>query len=541
MRKFLCLMAVALAAACSSSSSGGGGPGTSLSCYFPNEDCSLVNKASGFTSADVALLQQQCTQGGGMVGTSCSTVGAVDGYCFYSDFEALSGLPVSGATMNEYYYTASWTEANAQLSCALSGGTWSGAAVCGDGAITGAEACDGANLGGETCLSLGYTGGTLSCAPGCLSFDTSACTGTGPVCGDGAITGTEDCDGANLGGETCLTLGFTGGTLSCTSCTFDTSACTGAWTCNPAYYGTSDGCDCGCGILDPDCVDATVASCDWCDDVGGCSTTCGDINPTNNATCIASVCGDGAITGAEDCDGANLGGETCLSLGFTGGSLSCTNCAFDTSACTGTGWTCNPAYYGTNDGCDCGCGILDPDCADATVASCVWCGDAGACSSDFTCSDINPANNATCIASVCGDGAITGSEACDGANLGGETCLSLGFTGGSLSCTNCAFNTSACTGGSSVTLSCTETANGFCEQLSGVIPAADITGFQSYCTGGGYVYSASACSTVGAVAGYCDVTSAVGTSYDYWLYFYTSNWTLANAQTVCTGSGGTWN
>jgi hypothetical protein len=26
-------------------------------------------------------------------------------------------------------------------------------------------------------------------------------------------------------------------------------------------------------------------------------------------------------------------------------------------------WTCDVDSYGTDDGCDCGCGALDPDCA----------------------------------------------------------------------------------------------------------------------------------------------------------------------------------
>ncbi len=25
-------------------------------------------------------------------------------------------------------------------------------------------------------------------------------------------------------------------------------------------------------------------------------------------------------------------------------------------------WLCDPNYYGSNDGCDCGCGVTDPDC-----------------------------------------------------------------------------------------------------------------------------------------------------------------------------------
>ena len=47
-----------------------------------------------------------------------------------------------------------------------------------------------------------------------------------PGCGDNVIDIGEACDTANLAGETCATQGFTSGALSCTaSCTFNTSAC----------------------------------------------------------------------------------------------------------------------------------------------------------------------------------------------------------------------------------------------------------------------------------------------------------------------------
>lgn len=49
-----------------------------------------------------------------------------------------------------------------------------GVAYCGDGAIDPGEQCDGANLGGATCVSLGYTSGALACAAGC-GFDTGGC------------------------------------------------------------------------------------------------------------------------------------------------------------------------------------------------------------------------------------------------------------------------------------------------------------------------------------------------------------------------------
>ncbi len=48
-------------------------------------------------------------------------------------------------------------------------------------------------------------------------------------------------------------------------------------------------------------------------------------------------CGDQIIESGEECDGMNLGGATCYSKGFTGGSLSCTtSCVLNTSACVYT-------------------------------------------------------------------------------------------------------------------------------------------------------------------------------------------------------------
>jgi hypothetical protein len=58
--------------------------------------------------------------------------------------------------------------------------------------------------------------------------DVAAClSGTcPPSCGDGTANGVESCDGVDLAGETCITLGFASGTLTCTAgCGFDISAC----------------------------------------------------------------------------------------------------------------------------------------------------------------------------------------------------------------------------------------------------------------------------------------------------------------------------
>lgn len=49
----------------------------------------------------------------------------------------------------------------------------------------------------------------------------------------------------------------------------------------------------------------------------------------------AESCGDGVRSGSEECDGADLGGNTCTGLGFNGGSLSCAaDCKLNTVQCT---------------------------------------------------------------------------------------------------------------------------------------------------------------------------------------------------------------
>ena len=47
--------------------------------------------------------------------------------------------------------------------------------LCGNSFIDYGEACDGINLGGETCVSQGFDSGILSCSTDCLSLNTSYC------------------------------------------------------------------------------------------------------------------------------------------------------------------------------------------------------------------------------------------------------------------------------------------------------------------------------------------------------------------------------
>lgn len=100
-----------------------------------------------------------------------------------------------------------------------------GCRSCGDGMLAASELCDGTNVGAETCQSQGYGGGTLRCDIECDGFDTSQCTPL-PTCGDGVRNGGEACDGNDLGGASCASVGFDQGTLACTAaCTHNTSGC----------------------------------------------------------------------------------------------------------------------------------------------------------------------------------------------------------------------------------------------------------------------------------------------------------------------------
>jgi len=57
-----------------------------------------------------------------------------------------------------------------------------------------------------------------------------------------------------------------------------------------------------------------------------------------DCTVKLSICGNGSKESGEDCDNGDLGGQTCQSRGFSGGSLSCNiDCTLNTSGCTSGG------------------------------------------------------------------------------------------------------------------------------------------------------------------------------------------------------------
>lgn len=148
------------------------------------------------------------------------------------------------------------------------------------------------------------------------------------------------------------------------------------------------------------------------DDEDG-AVDCQDSDCSSTTAC--ELCGNGYLDPEEKCDGTNFGGEDCLSLGWAGGKLKCSDsCVIDTSGCTE-----QPTEICDNDVDDDGDGAVD--CVDLD------------CAADPACGP------------MCGNAKVEPPEACDGNNLNGKTCASEGFVGGMLVCkSDCTIDTSGC-------------------------------------------------------------------------------------------------
>jgi len=255
-----------------------------------------------------------------------------------------------------------------------------GSAFCGDGKIQEGEQCDGANLGDSTCVSMGHASGFVICTSDC-KLDATNCRNS--LCGDGTLDPAEECDQSQFRNDlpSCQDRGTQSGTLTCgTDCRESAAACVAASTCGNGLREEAEQCD------GTDLGTATCSSNGFAAGTLKCNANC----TFNFEACEPTVCGDGtaddgiAITEWEPCDGTDLRGLTCSSFGFSDGTLGCTStCRFDLSDCQA------------------------------------------------------PPN--------CGNLVREGVEQCDGQDMGNLSCASLGFAGGSVSCnTNCSVDTSQC-------------------------------------------------------------------------------------------------
>ncbi|MBU1412139.1 SUMF1/EgtB/PvdO family nonheme iron enzyme [Myxococcota bacterium] len=304
---------------------------------------------------------------------------------------------------------------------------------CGDGFLDPGEQCD-SNVGELSCQSLGYYNalGVLRCTPDC-QFNVDSCGGR---CGDELVQGSdgETCDGGNLNGQTCQSLGYTGGTLACgEGCDFDVSGCAGR---------------CGNGVIDTDegeICDGSDLSGETCETHGYhggelvCLADCSGYNLDNCVT--VGQCGDGIIQEAfgEACDGMNLGEASCANEGFYEGFIECgLDCQLDLSSCE----------------MRCGDGIIQVghgEVCDGSELSGETCLSLGYYGGELSCTaDCGSLDDSDCLAvGRCGDGIIqiAQSEECDGADLGGASCPALGYSlaSGSLVCDDgCRFDLGAC-------------------------------------------------------------------------------------------------
>ncbi len=256
---------------------------------------------------------------------------------------------------------------------------------CGDGVVEGIEECDDSNL-------LDGDG----CSPTCVAEDGWSCVGEPSVCAylcdNGQLDAGEECEGEDLGGQTCTTIvgGYTGGTLACgASCRYDTIGCIlpscgdgvldALEECDDGNTSNADDCmnnchsaSCGDGYLwsgveacddgNADNTDACLTSCEAasCGDgyLWSGSEACDDGNSSNTDaclnSCVAATCGDGYVrSGVEDCESGVCCGGNCQFLGSS-------------TQCRASGGECGIAEYCTGGSTSC---PADQHVADGTLCS----------------------------------------------------------------------------------------------------------------------------------------------------------------------------
>ena len=161
-------------------------------------------------------------------------------------------------------------------------------------------------------------------------------------CGNGVLDPNEECEGDDLDAQNCDGFGFDGGQLGCTpDCHYDTTMCNAAAVCGDGSVDVDKGETCDCGALGGNCTPAQLGNlgCANFDSPKGVAFGGGTLGCNSPGACSYNIdactyCGDNQPNGAEDCDGAALGGQTCQGLGFDGGSLSCNvGCTYNTTAC----------------------------------------------------------------------------------------------------------------------------------------------------------------------------------------------------------------
>jgi hypothetical protein len=222
-------------------------------------------------------------------------------------------------------------------------GNVTGGAAGKGGAVAGAGghgATGNAGAGGSS--GMGATGGSSGGSAGSAGGAAAGSGGADP-CGNGALDPGEQCDGSELGGQSCATVlgGNATGNLACSAaCSFDTTQC-----CVPNCLGNQ------CG---PD----------------GCGSTCGSC--ASNQSCV-----DGKCVCVPSCSGKQCGSDSC------GGS--CGSCPSGT-ACSSGQCVCTPSCSGKSCGPN-GCGGSCGTCASGSSCQAGVCIKTS-CDYAYECGDI---------------------------------------------------------------------------------------------------------------------------------------------------------
>jgi len=174
--------------------------------------------------------------------------------------------------------------------------------------------------------------GDAVCDPG---EDPASCPADCPdVCGDALCTGSEDpancsADCPDVCGDALCT-----GSEDTTNCVADCGSLCGDGVCNGSETEANCAADCAIACIPDGEGQACTAATQCCSGVGNCTGG----KPSNRvcaAAPVSSVCGDGVVEGNEQCEAGVPLADSCESLGYVSGALSCdgATCQYDTSSC----------------------------------------------------------------------------------------------------------------------------------------------------------------------------------------------------------------
>jgi cysteine-rich repeat protein len=423
-----------------------------------NADCTWVCNEPTADCAPVECQVAMCTED-----HACTTAPATDGVA------CTSGVCASGACVNPRcgnavvepgeecdFGSGNGSAAGCQANCMFSCETLS--STCDDG-----NPCNGV----ETCGQVTDHGAIgQACQAGTAPIDGTSCgsnmicrsaTCVVDFCGDGYVSGTEECDDGNaVSGDGCEN-----------NCTFSCLSSDSSRNCTPADPCQGQG---TCNDTTHVCAAGTPL---------GDNTSCGGNNYCKSATCTVPACGNGIVEPGEQCDGGvgctascqwqcNNASTDCGTApqcdmhqcssthlcqtvadssqnGFAcGTSGTCSN-----GACNGPGQTCGNANVEGTEQCDFGAGNgPGTGCESNCAFSCQTdpdCNDGNACDGAETCCSVTVngqtgkqcaagtplANGASCAIgkiclssqcqiSVCGDGYVDANagETCEPPNVG---------------------------------------------------------------------------------------------------------------------------